>query len=70
MQLRGWESEPDGRPQDYDPEVSPLDVHNIKLLNNVHPLGWEQPKERMKKYDAKLLTGTCPYTQIALSKRA
>ncbi len=25
-------------------EVSPLDEHNIRLLNNVHPKGWLSPE--------------------------
>lgn len=47
MQIRSWK---EGQPENgYDPETSPLDEHNIKLLDNVHPLGWQQPAERMKK---------------------
>ncbi|KAK9804451.1 hypothetical protein WJX73_003301 [Symbiochloris irregularis] len=55
MQLTSWkDSQP---PAGYDPETSPLDEHNIKLLDNVHPLGWQQPAERMKKYNLVIIGG-------------
>ena len=50
MQLRSWENEKEASNYGQDVDVSPLDPHNVKLLDNVHPLGWEQPPERMKKY--------------------
>ena len=32
--------------------VWPLDEHNIKLLNNVHPTNWKDPDENTRnKYD-------------------
>ena len=44
-------------------QVMPLDQHNVKLLDNVHPLKWPLPPEMKKK---KVLRGSavaalCPW---------
>ncbi|KAL3134584.1 class-I pyridine nucleotide-disulfide oxidoreductase [Trebouxia sp. C0009 RCD-2024] len=39
----------------YHPGVAPLDEHNVKLLDNVHPIGWKPSASRRKRYNMVVL---------------
>lgn len=45
---KSWETQKADGKDTGDLNVSPLDSNNVRLLNNVHPCGWENPEPATK----------------------